>query len=301
MSNMTLANAGPTPRPGAEGEQAAPDPLAIRLEREIRAGHIALPVLPKVALEVQNLIDADADTAALVHAIEREPTVAAALLRYANAAVYAGLRDVSDLQQAIMRLGRSSVRHTVVSLSARSAFTGDATVHHDLYQKIWTHSLTTAIAARRLAAFVSVSPETAFLAGLLHDIGKIVVLRGIETLRKRDPVGFKVAEHTVSEFMDALHCSVGETLCKAWNIPNELRDAVARHHVVALTGPEDVLAAIVQVADLMAIKVGASLHPDPKVTLLDRQAAELLRLDDVKIASLIVELEDERDHVMAIL
>ena len=127
------------------------------------------------------------------------------------------------------------------------------------------------------------------------------MLRGIETLRRRDPIGFKVADHTVSEFMDALHCPVGEMLCRAWNIPSELRDAIARHHQVALTGPEDVLAAVVQVADLMATKVGASLRPDPKVTLLDRPAAELLRLDDVKIASLVVELEDERDHVMAIL
>jgi putative nucleotidyltransferase with HDIG domain len=265
----------------SEVESAAPDPLAVRLEREIRLGRIELPVLPRIATEVQQLIERDADATALVRAIEKEPTVAAALLRYANAAIYAGLREVTDLQQAVMRLGLSSVRDTVVALSAGAAFREPPPGYEQVYQAIWLHSLTTATAARRLAAYVSVPRETAFLAGLLHDIGRIVVLRGIATLRERDPQGFDVPEHTVAEFTDALHCRIGEALCEAWNIPGELRDAIGRHHEVALSESKDALAAVVQVADLMAAKVGASLHPDPDVRLL-------------------VDLEDERDTLNAL-
>ena len=92
--------------------------LAARLEREIREGRVELPVLPRAAIEVQELIARDADVPSLVRAIEREPIVAAALIKYANAAVYAGLREVNDLQAAISRLGFKSVRETVVSLSA---------------------------------------------------------------------------------------------------------------------------------------------------------------------------------------
>ena len=275
--------------------------LAARLEREIREGRVELPVLPRAAIEVQELIARDADVPSLVRAIEREPIVAAALIKYANAAVYAGLREVNDLQAAISRLGFKSVRETVVSLSARAAFKADNAAQAKYYQTIWKHSLTTAVAARRLAAFVPVPKETAFLAGLLHDIGRICVLRGIMTLRKRDPKGFIVPENTMTEFMDALHCPIGEVLCNAWNIPADLRDAIARHHDQNLTEPQDALAAVVQVADLMATKIGASLHPQPDLKLVDRPAFAALQLDDVKVAMLLVELEDECESMASVL
>jgi len=271
----------------------APVSLAARLEREIREGRVELPVLPRAAVEVQELIARDADLPSIVRAIEREPTVAAALVKYANAAVYAGLRDVTDLQQAVARLGLNQVRETVVSLSAKAAFKADNPAQAKYYATIWKHSLTTAVAARRLAEFVSAPKETAFLAGLLHDIGRICVLRGITTLRKRDPKGFVLPDNTIAEFTDALHCPMGEVLCQAWNIPAELSDAIKRHHDQNLTEPKDLLAAVVQVADLMAAKIGASLHPEPNLKLVERPAFAALQLDDVKVAMLLVELEDE--------
>jgi putative nucleotidyltransferase with HDIG domain len=279
----------------------APVSLAARLEREIREGRVELPILPQAAVDVQELIARDAGLPAIVRAIEREPIVAAALVKYANAAVYAGLRDVTDLQQAIARLGLDSVRETVVSLSARAAFKADNPAQAKYYSTIWTHSLTTAVAARRLAEFVSVPKETAFLAGLLHDIGRICVLRGITTLRTRDPKGFVLPDNTIGEFTDALHCAMGEVLCQAWNIPVELSDAIKRHHDVNLTEPKDTLAAVVQVADLMAAKIGASLHPEPNMKLVERPSFAALQLDDVKIAMLLVELEDECESMSKLL
>lgn len=287
------------PAPAVDGEQEVP--LALRLEREIRAGRVELPVLPKVALEVQDLIDREADTTSIVRALEREPSVAASLIRYAHAAVFAGLPDVKDLQQAVMRLGRGAVRNTVVSLSAKGAFGGRTGPYKEIYQTIWLHSITTAIAARRLAGHGGVSGEVAFLGGLIHDIGKVVVLRGIETLRTKDPKGFVIDDHNITDFMDALHCTVGDILCETWRIPAELRDAVRRHHQEDLTVPGDCLTAVVQMANLMATKIGASLRPDETLRLVDRPAASLLRLDDVKIASILVDLEDERERILAII
>ena len=296
MSDLADLYRRPAPKPAAVAAPAAtqaPVSLAARLEREIREGRVELPVLPRAAVEVQELIARDADLSSIVRAIEREPTVAAALVKYANAAIYAGLRDVTDLQQAVARLGLNQVRETVVSLSAKAAFKADNPAQAKYYATIWKHSLTTAVAARRLAEFVSAPKETAFLAGLLHDIGRICVLRGITTLRKRDPKGFVLPDNTIAEFTDALHCPMGEVLCQAWNIPAELSDAIKRHHDQNLTEPKDLLAAVVQVADLMAAKIGASLHPEPNLKLVERPAFAALQLDDVKVAMLLVELEDE--------
>ena len=295
MSDLADLYRRPAVKPASVAPPAAtqaPVSLAARLEREIREGRVELPVLPRAAVEVQELIARD-DLPSIVRAIEREPTVAAALVKYANAAIYAGLRDVTDLQQAVARLGLNQVRETVVSLSAKAAFKADNPAKAKYYATIWKHSLTTAVAARRLAEFVSAPKETAFLAGLLHDIGRICVLRGITTLRKRDPKGFVLPDNTIAEFTDALHCPMGEVLCQAWNIPAELSDAIKRHHDQNLTEPKDLLAAVVQVADLMAAKIGASLHPEPNLKLVERPAFAALQLDDVKVAMLLVELEDE--------
>jgi hypothetical protein len=68
-----------------------------------------------------------------------------------------------------------------------------------------------------------------------------------------------------------------------------------------LSEPKDVLAAVVQIADLMAAKVGASLRPDPEIKLLDRPSFVLLGLDDTKVATLLVDLEDERNALSTIL
>ena len=304
MSDLADLYRRPAAKPAAVAAPSttqAPVSLAARLEREIREGRVELPVLPRAAVEVQDLIAKNAGLPAIVRAIEHEPIVAAALVKYANAAVYAGLRDVTDLQQAIARLGLNSVRETVVSLSARAAFKADSPAQAKYYGTIWKHSLTTAVAARRLADFVSVPKETAFLAGLLHDIGRICVLRGITTLRKRDPKGFVLPDNTIGEFTDALHCTIGEVLCQAWNIPVELSDAIKRHHDEDLSEPKDTLAAVVQVADLMASKIGASLHPEPNLKLVERPSFATLQLDDVKVAMLLVELEDECESMSKLL
>ncbi len=278
----------------------AEEPLAARVEREIKEGRLTLPVMPTVALEVRRLIDQDAGMPAIVAAIERDPAIAAALVKYANSVVYAGLRDITDLQQAVMRLGLAPVQQAVTALSARSILDHADRAHQDLYKRIWLHSITTAMAARRLAARVRVPAETAFLAGLLHDLGKVVVLQSVAVFQRANPDGVKMDETTVLEFTDALHASVGDTLFEAWKIPSDLRDVLRRHHDTSLNGAGDMLVAVVQMADMLAAKAGASLHPDPNLSLVEGPACALLRLDDVKLAALLVDLEDDVEAVKGI-
>ena len=276
-------------------ETAVPaESLAARVEAEIREGKVELPVLPEAAARVRAIVAADGGAPQIVAVIEREPALAAAVLRYANSVAYAGLREITNLQQAVMRLGFGAVERTVLALSAKNAFSsGDRRDEH-LYRKLWTHSVTTALAARRLAPrSPAFSSETVFLAGLLHDIGKLVVLRTAVGMRQRDPAQSAFSEATLIEFFDALHCKVGDVLCDAWHIPAEIRDVIARHHEEHLSGAPDLLVATVQVANLMSRKIGASLKPDPNVSILGLPSASMLRLDDVRIATLLVEIEDD--------
>jgi HD-like signal output (HDOD) protein len=284
----------PPPATAAEPDfDALPpsEPLQRCIERHIREGKVALPVMPHVALEVRRLVAAGAGVPALVTAIEKEPAIAAALVKYANSAAYTGLREVKDLNQVVLRLGMISVQQAVLALSTRNLFDTKGE-YADLFRRIWAHSVVTGLAARRLAARVHVPGETAFLAGLLHDIGKIIVLQTITGLKRSD-ARFALDEATVHEFVDALHCGVGDMLFESWNIPADLRQVLRRHHDPVLVAPGDMLVAVVQVADLMAAKLGISLHPDPDVSLIGTPASSMLRLDDIKVANLLVDLEDD--------
>jgi putative nucleotidyltransferase with HDIG domain len=261
------------------------------IEAEILAGNVELPVLPEVALRVREIVARDGALAEIAAVVEREPAYAAALLRYANSVAFAGLRPVADLRQAMTRLGLGAVEQTVLAISARAAFQSRDPRDERLLRALWDHALTTALAARRLAGR-ALNPELAFLGGLLHDLGKVVVLRCAVDLRAQDPERYQLPEPVLLEFFDALHCRVGDALLESWNIPDEVRDVVRRHHDPAFA-PEDLLPAIVACADRVATKLGANLRPDPEVGILDSPAASLLRLDDVKVATLLVDVEDD--------
>lgn len=264
------------------------------IEAEILAGNVTLPPMPELALKVRELIGNDGEIKDIAAAIEQDPAYAVAVLRYANSVAFAGLKQVADLPGATQRLGLKAVEQIVLALSAQEAFTSDDPADNHIFRTLWEHSLTTALAARRLA-MTGVSPELAFLAGLLHDVGKVIVLRCAGDLRKQNPERFKFSELVLLEFLDELHCRIGDQFLESWNIPNEVRDAVRRHHDPEF-GPDDLLPAIVSCANLLSAKLGVSLHPNPEAHLLECPAAELLHLDDVKVANLLIDVEDDIEN-----
>jgi putative nucleotidyltransferase with HDIG domain len=289
MDNLTVH-----PTVGTSGNVEDNVTLLGVIEAEIHAGNVDLPPLPEIALKVRELIEAESDIEEIAAAIGRDPAYAAAILRYANSVAFAGLKQVGDLPTAMQRLGLKAVEQTVLALSARAVFRADDPTDERILRTLWEHSLTTAIAARRLT-MKGIGPELAFLAGLLHDIGKVIVLRCAADLRAQSPERFRFSERVLLEFLQELHCRVGDAFLASWNIPDEVRDAVRRHHDTAFA-PDQMLAAIVACADMVATKLGKSLFPDPDLHLLEGAAAELLHLDDVKVANLLVEVEDDLDR-----
>lgn len=272
-------------------------PFVERIEAQIRAKNFELPVLPEVAVKVQEIVAADGPLSAVVAAIGREPAFAAALLRYANSVAFSGLRRITDLRDAVTRLGMHSVQQTILAIAAQNAFSSTDPHDEAMFRALWSHSIATAMAARRLAGR-GVDAELAFLAGLLHDVGKVVILRCVAAMRRRGEASAVLSPHVLREFFDALHCRVGDLFFDSWNIPAEIREVVRRHHDPNL-GPDDHLVTVVALADGVAARLGASLEPDPERPLLDTVAARTLRLDDVRLANLLVDVEDDLDRFEA--
>ena len=276
------------------GAPSAEVSLAQQIESEIKAGTVELPVLPEVAVRVQEIIARDGHIGEISAVIEREPTFAASVLRYSNSIAFAGLREITDLRQAVTRLGINAVEQMILAISARGAFQGGDPRDEKMLRDLWSHAVATALSARRLAARApGVNAEQAFLAGLLHDIGKVVILRCVAQMRKRNPARCNFPEPLLLEFFDLLHCKVGETLFNAWRLPKEIREVVRRHHDERLDPSRDMLIAMVSFSDKIACKMGFALTPDPSISLLELPVASLLKLDDVKLAALIIDIEDD--------
>ena len=231
--------------------ESATSDLSRVFARLLADGSIELPPLPATAAEVLSLCQQEAtDAARLSAVIHRDPAIASNVLRVANAAAYAAQAPCSSLQQAVSRLGLQAITEiaTAVALRAR-LFAGGPCA--ELLAALWRHSVLTAFFAKEIARQRRRNVEIAFLCGLLHDVGKALLLGGAPRVLGRDgptlPVGHLL--HAVDE----QHVAAGEAVAAAWRLPAPIAETIRCHRDPAAADPRcrDV-AASVALADQLA-------------------------------------------------
>jgi HD-like signal output (HDOD) protein len=283
----------------AHSQEAAHASLAEQIRQLGEDGEITLPPLPEIATRLAELLqdEESAETRQVAELIEKDPAIASAILRMANSASFAGMKPVTDVNASVARLGMRQVSLLVTAIAHKGHFTTSDPRKVDLLHALWDHAVATAIAARHLAAAGGDDRSEAFLAGLLHDTGKLLVLKGIDHLekKKRQPA---MTMPVVEELMSMLHARLGHVVLTAWNIPVPACRAALHHHDAE---PHDLLVLRVQAANAIARKLGAHPHPDPDLVLVDVPAVERLNLGDLELATLIVDVEDEFQQVRALL
>lgn len=214
---------------------SACDSTGFRLDADaIRRGIGALPSLPSIAVELlQSIDDENADTDSLASKISRDQALVARMLRVANSSFYGLQGRVGSIQDAIVVLGLRSVR----TLATAAAVTGSLKVDsHSGFnlRDFWRHSIAVALCARALARRLRSNDETAFAAGLLHDIGRLALaacfpkhmaaVHGHQQQADCDPL---YAERAV---LGIDHAEAGSLLTTYWKFPVTLCQAIARHH-----------------------------------------------------------------------
>ncbi|KHA80020.1 HDOD domain-containing protein [Janthinobacterium lividum] len=194
-----------------------------------------LPSLPVVVLELLSSMDQDdTDVHVLAQKIELDQALAAKTLRIANSSFYGMQSKVTSIPQAVSVLGFHSIR-TVVTACALTGSFAPVSGGFD-FQAFWRHSLATAIAARLLAPHLRVNPETAFTAGLLHDLGTLVLVTRfpaehalVRSYRQAHDCQMADAELAV---IGIDHAQVGSALAAYWKFPEAIQQAVADHHAI---------------------------------------------------------------------
>jgi len=265
------------------------------LRREDVAAHLKqLPSLPNVVAELLSSFSAeDVDVDLIARQIARDQALTARVLRVANSSFYGLQHRVGTIQEAVTVLGFRAVRSMVLAVGMSGAFRHDKCPEFDA--KIYLrHGVGTALAARVLATQIDVNPDLAFTAGLLHDIGQLVLVAHfpepyaqVLTYRRQHDCFLIQAERDV---LGIDHTEVGAMLADAWHFPAILREAVADHHAPASAAGNS-LANLIHVADLTAHALGFTQSDEEQVAPLDRTAWERLGGDWVAYAKALPEIE----------
>ena len=211
-----------------------------------------LPPAPEIALAIVAMLDRESCKASEVASlIATDQALSASLLRLANSPLIAPAKPIANVVQAITYIGFARLRDLILGLGTWKAF--DGMMDSARRRALWTHAATVGSVAKMLASRAGRDGATAFTAGLLHDIGKLVL--GVRLGKVYWALVTEAASSEVSmaeveeEAFGCDHATVGRWLLELWGLPGALIDPVARHHDALFPGCSLDTPAIVALAD----------------------------------------------------
>lgn len=275
---------------GPEGRAELPAPLRDALRSRLE-GELSLPLLPDTAARVMAACrDERSDLDELADLIGRDPSLAAHILRVANSAGFAPRVPILTLVQAIGRVGLATVSDVVLAVALRERVFSVPGYQARL-RDLWRHSVATACYAKEISQLLRGDLESAFLCGLLHDVGMAITLQVACDL-EREGVVAHVPGTVMETAMLEFHCEFGAKIAQAWQLGPWL-DAVIRHHhdpAQARFRPDEI--AIIALADALAYW---ALDPGSKDEDLSPEARfDALRLHEGGLKS----LQRKRERVL---
>lgn len=275
------------------------DQLMQTVQEAIAHNTLTLPTLPEVALRIQELgRDENVSAAELAAEISKDPATAVQLIRIANSAAQKTTRTVDNVQVAIARLGIRLTVNIAVGLAMEQIFRAGSKMIDQRLRKAWAHSQDVAAIAHVLSMHcTNLKPELAMLAGLVHEIGVLPILRIADKLPEVRQDG-----QAIDRVVATLHPRVGSMVLSAWQFPDEI--AAVPAHALDLgrvhEGPGD-YADIITVAILQSV-IGTD-HP---LAQADRAAVPAFsrlgiqpEIDAIEIMGIEEELESSRAMLAA--
>lgn len=286
--------------PEEREEQAASAELAASIQSELvsflHENADQLPAFPSVASQVFELIEKpDFDVQRLVTLIQRDSVMSTEVLRIANSPMFRTQREVASVRDAVVHLGAKQVANVAAAVSTRSLFDLEAKAGQqefgDLWQDLWLHSMTCATTAFWVADELRLSSQQyAYLAGMLHDIGKTISLWGLSKLVFAQRVPFPLP-HLTRSIIEANHVEAGRVVTAKWDIPQVLTQTVVTHH--ELSADQDPL--------IPAVGLTSALNEIRRNPGYERgqedevwKAVDLLKLKPLRVRGIVTRLRESQ-------
>jgi putative nucleotidyltransferase with HDIG domain len=188
----------------------------------------AMPMLPALASDVISLaLDPDVSALRIMRVISKDQVLATRVLRLANSAYCAPMQEITTVNDAIIRMGTAAARSVVLAVCFASRLQS-GNVYGSRGRDLVDHGIGTAYLARLVAEHAGVDPDEAFMYGLLHDMGKLLLLKLAQDFTKYG--GSKPTPDELEAVIAGKHAELGARLLRQWRVPDELVEPVLYHH-----------------------------------------------------------------------
>jgi len=266
-----------------------------------------IPPLPAIIPRVMGVLnDPDSTVDELSEILGSDQAIASKLLRLSNSAFYGYSKHIGTIQDAVVLLGFKTIKGLIYALSLYSSFSQNVGGYAMKKGELWRHSLTAAFVARTISAKCRIgNPDQAFVAGLMHDIGKTVL--GEFLGKSSDAVINSVECNNISfieaerEVLGVTHPEIGAELCEKWNLPVELQEAVMYHHSPSECESDNPLVYIVHIADIVCLMLGVGIGVDGLTYELDDSALAAIGKDISFIDDIVIETEKQLADIDSLL
>ena len=247
---------------------------------KFKSGKINPPVMPQVVREMQTVIKQPKSTPEqLAEVIEKDPTISLRLISVANSPVYRGITEIRNVKNAIPRLGLKETLNIVLAIANKNLYESKNVKFKILMDKLWVHALACAYASKLIAQSLKLEDqEKYFLMGLIHDIGKILLLKAFSEVKRGGTLKMDAIEANVQE----AHIGLGSMLLKRWGFDAEFINVI-NHHEDKEFSPDTVKEIlVVHLANILTRQIGLSLFEDD-VDFAEVESAKILKLEPDQI------------------
>lgn len=228
----------------------------------------------------------------MVQCILQDQVLTAEVLSLANASFFQGIKKIGHIQEAIARIGLPGVMECVTAAAERTTNTESAFVRQYMTD-LWRHSVVCGYGAQWLVRRCGREDLVmdAYIAGLLHDMGKLLVLKALISVIENDKDTIRLTKVVADEFLDAMHAEYGFSLLSKWNLPEAYCDICKNHHLTRYDTTNTLLTAV-RLANQACCKLGFGIHHDKDLQLETSLEASVLSLSDIALAELEIAMED---------
>jgi len=295
---MTAGAGTPSPRSGSPLCDAGWEALLGRVK--------TFPTLPIIVDKISDLVRQPETTAKEIEAVvATDQTLTARLLQLVNSSFYGFPQKVTTISRAVGIIGFEALRNLAFSTSVIQLFKANASATFDP-KEFWRHSIGTAVAAKEIARAIGEKQlEEFFVAGLVHDVGKLVHNEYLgdafaEACRRAITADIlpRDAEKDVLQFT---HDQTAGILLKHWRLPDRLIAMVTEHHAPARTRDGGRAAAVIHLADILCRAKGFGSGGDNKIPRLERCAWDLLGLTVGHLEQIMSRMDREFESATSVL
>jgi HD-like signal output (HDOD) protein len=268
---------------------------------ELASGKTSVPVFHAVAIRLQQVLArANFSVEEVNRLISADAGLVSQVLRVANSSYYSGLSKVGTIHEAVVRLGSQEVASIAILATQKDQYRSEDPRCNSLMQALWKHAFCCAAGSKWLALRTGhdLLAQEAFVAGLLHDIGNMFLLKVVEGISKAQLLPGKASPAILSEVLNSLHVEQGYALMQQWHLPEIYCEIVATHEAEQWDHGNALLA-MVRLADQTCNRLGIGVDADPALMLFASIEAQVLGVNEIVLAELEIVVEDALKQPMS--